>query len=439
MLAAILLASISFSCTRPEESIGLGIQPEEDLLSVSQMDTVTMVAYTVTEDSLRTDELSHTLLGNYNDPVFGRTKASYYAQIRLSSTSVDFGNTNNIYVDSLVLAMKLEGSHYGSSKPQEFEVYEIDEDLYLDSSYYSNQTLSIKSQNLVLDGHSVVKPNVIDTVSISGNALAPQLRVQLDTTFARDVFLSQSGTANLDDNDAFTEYFKGIYVRSNTLDGGVLSIDMFDPQTSVIMYYRDLNGEEADTTSFVFSINNLSPHYYHLDQEKTDNLLPLQTQDSIPADPHTYTQGGAGVITRIDFPFIEDLDGAEGFVINRAEMIIPVKDPSLNRPYRPTQLLLRRPLDESTALIPDDVSVDFQTGGFYDEEVAGYRFDISRFIQLTATGTIEDNSLFVLVDDRFALANGTVLPGVRRAILNGPSVSADDPSKNMRLIVTYTY
>ncbi|MFT7209759.1 MAG: hypothetical protein ACI93E_001395, partial [Flavobacteriales bacterium] len=90
-------------CKRPEQDLGLGLQSEDDLLAVTKTDTLTLEAFNVLEDSLRTDELSLSLLGNYIDEFTGPVKTSIYTQLRLETPDIVFG-TNPI-ADSLVLSL----------------------------------------------------------------------------------------------------------------------------------------------------------------------------------------------------------------------------------------------------------------------------------------------------------------------------------------------
>ena len=62
----------------------MGVQPAGDKLNVVYIDTCTLVAYTVKDDSIRTDNTVYNLLGSNNDPVFGKNTASFYSQVLLS-------------------------------------------------------------------------------------------------------------------------------------------------------------------------------------------------------------------------------------------------------------------------------------------------------------------------------------------------------------------
>ncbi|MFT6279076.1 MAG: hypothetical protein ACJAU0_001903, partial [Flavobacteriales bacterium] len=58
----LLMSVLLTQCKRPEQDLGLGLQSEDDLLAVTKTDTLTLEAFNVLEDSLRTDELSLSLL-----------------------------------------------------------------------------------------------------------------------------------------------------------------------------------------------------------------------------------------------------------------------------------------------------------------------------------------------------------------------------------------
>ncbi len=67
---------------------------------------VDLDAYTVAPDTLRSDEYAlnpNISLGVFNDPTFGKTKTSFYTQLRLSVLNPDFGE--NAVVDSVVLEL----------------------------------------------------------------------------------------------------------------------------------------------------------------------------------------------------------------------------------------------------------------------------------------------------------------------------------------------
>ena len=154
-LVPFLLVATLFSCKKSAD-FGLEVQANQDILSANQTDSTSLITYSVYEDSLKTDELSGpNLLGSYADPSFGSLKTSIFTHIRLES-SYDFrpsGSTtlDDIEVDSVILYLALDG-HYGNLGAQTFEVYQLDDDIYTDTTYYTNSSTSIKTTNLVASG-----------------------------------------------------------------------------------------------------------------------------------------------------------------------------------------------------------------------------------------------------------------------------------------------
>ena len=130
------------------------------MLGVNQTDSTTNLLSK--EDSLPADEISGpNMIGSCNDPFFGKTNASIYTHIRLDQ-SFDFrpngsGSLDSLIVDSVILYLALEG-YYGSLGPQTFEVYQLAEDLWIDSTYYTNSTLSTNLIDLVNSGNELINP-----------------------------------------------------------------------------------------------------------------------------------------------------------------------------------------------------------------------------------------------------------------------------------------
>ncbi|MEO0404424.1 MAG: DUF4270 family protein, partial [Bacteroidota bacterium] len=217
MTAAIFLQS----CEKEGDDLGVGLQNNGLLLN--QTDTLTLNVNTILEDSLRSDELSINMLGNYSDPFLGVTKTAIAAQLRISTVEQDFGA--NPVVDSLVLTMEYAGGFYGKNVHQIFSVRELDEDLFLDTVYYSNANFAVKSDELVAPGKGYQKFLLDDFVQLAnGDSLPPHLRLRLTDELGQQ--LMNLGTTAYVDNASFLEVFKGIRVESLTDDGGVIPLDL---------------------------------------------------------------------------------------------------------------------------------------------------------------------------------------------------------------------
>ncbi|MFT5183616.1 MAG: hypothetical protein ACI84C_000742 [Flavobacteriales bacterium] len=430
--AAFLLLAFAVGttgCKKPEQNIGLGLQPEEDILNAIQTDTVSIEAYTLIEDSLRMDDFSRSMLGNQMDAIFGKSSASIFTQFRLTSSNVDFGDLDLLEVDSIILSIAYGEDIYGPRNSQYFSIHEIEEQLFIDSVYYSNQKVAFNPVNLVQNTFdpSVIDPNA--TTIIDGESVEGLLRIPLVTSLG-DQLIAASGTDSLSNNVIFSEFFAGLHIQSLTTDAAILQLDLTNALSNMTMYYRR-TGAEADTLQYIFDLNSSCARFTSWEHDYTQELSALQAVDTLRANPHTYVRAGACVKTGIKFPFIDDFRTDTTIIVNKAELIVPAT--LLEGDRFPNQsFLFTRTLDADgeTVEMPDASTFSFNQGGAYDEVNQEYRFIITRYLQEIIKGERPDRGMTLISN------NGAV--SARRVVLNGPSTSTDDSSKNMRLILTYS-
>ena len=184
ILLALFVLLCATSCKKKDNALGKDILDNDAYLYGTTTDTFDILSYTIEEDSIITDNAANVVLGSYNDPVFGKFDASFYTQIRLAGINPNFGDPSTISIDSFVLALKYVG-YYGDLQPQTFEVYELNEDLNIDSTYYAFTTKTTKPTNLVPLGLGTITPDPINKTIVGGDSLNPQLRIPLDINLAR--------------------------------------------------------------------------------------------------------------------------------------------------------------------------------------------------------------------------------------------------------------
>lgn len=423
-----LIAIISFgliSCEEPD-IIGSDIQPKGDKLNMLFSDTISLVSFSLLDDSVKSDETNGNLLGSYKDPVFGTVKASFYTQIRLSSSNVKFDSLP--VVDSIVLSLVYSGYYGDITIPQNIKVYEITENFYRDSSYYSNHLLNHSSTWLASQTF-IPKPK--DSVMVDGVKGKPQLRIHLDKSLGQKL-LDQSGTANLENNDNFIKFFKGIYVEAlSSMDkGAILYFDLIHPASKLTLYYHNTK----DTTTYSFLINENCARFNSISHLNYSDAFPhlknqVLNKDSITGQDLFYIQGLAGIKGKIKFPYIKSVVNDGMIAINKAELIIPIYDldPDLATLEPPARLGLVR-LNENgiTYFLPDFSFGDAYFGGYYDAVNKQYKFTISRHIQNLISGKEIDYGLQLVADQRQVKANRVVLRGAKNF------------TRKMRLEITYT-
>ena len=421
----LLILSFIFACKDPA-IVGLQVQPAGDQLNVEHCDTITLFAYSVREDSIRTDETTSNLLGSSVDPVFGKCSASFYAQLRLSENNADFGE--NPVLDSITLSLPYKGIYGDSNALQTVKVYEMAEDIYKDSVYYSNSEflttgVPIASMTFV--------PNIKDSVIVGADTLPPQLRIHLNPSVGQK-FIDASGSTSLSDNTNFLKFFKGIYVTTTYAsgEGAIISLNLLNAQSKVTMYYKN----DTDTLTYNFVISEGSArigHFNHARYQYADTYLRSEIYgDTLKGDSILFLQSMAGLKIRILYPYIKELVKNGRIAINKADLIVTVddNDMSLSDYQPPPKLILLEEKDGLIRYLLDQLEGATYFGGTYSSSKKEYKFNIARHIQQVVDGIKENLGLY-LVDFTVNRPNEAA-----RVVLKGPKRSIG----NLRLQITYT-
>ncbi len=422
----ILLPVLFVSCEKEPKKIGLSLQPPEDKLKVVFSDTSTLISYSVFEDSVRTDELATNLMGSMYDPVFGKTVASIATQVLMSKAGIDFGDNPN--VDSLILSMVYVGYYGDINTLQKVRIYEISEDIFQDSIYYSTKRVN----HLDIDyAHHNFYPRPNDSILIDGTTQAPQLRINLSaiTPILAEKILNAPADV-LADNDMFLEYFKGLFITCDPVNygGSIPYFNMTTANSSLILYYSN---DSVDGQSYEMYINDNCARftqYEHFNYDYADQQFRKQLiyNDTIMGNNTLYLQAMGGVKTLIKFPNLNNYLSSSKVAINEATLYLYNNDPQSEYDAPLILFLARLDEDGDYALLTDYLEGSEYYGGSYDENSSSYKFRISRFIQETLNGNYNDPVLNLSISGSSSIAN--------RLVLNGPGHSFS----NLKLEIIYT-
>ncbi len=427
----LFLTGIILSGCDADDQLGLDIQPPGDELNTLKTDTFAIFAHSRLADSVRTDETTVSLAGYYTDPVFGPLKASFCTQLRLSSNDVDFGN--NVVIDSVVLHLEYYNV-YGNAKQNNkmtFEVYELQEPIYLDSSYYTFSTFET-GQKL---GSKTFAPNMHDSVYMNGEILAPQLRIPLSKNFGKRI-VDASTQGYLSSSAAFEDFCHGICVvpTNGNTHGSIISFDVMSANSGLTIYYHN----DVDTLGFKFNITQASArfnNYNHFGFVNGDpSLLGQLSGDTTLGQQKLFLQPLGGAEIDFQIPNLKALNSDFAVVIHRAELFIPVdkNDVSAETYPKPVKLWLLGKDENGDNVNLLDYTLCANTtnegkyyNGTYDETTGCYRFIITRHVQQVITGG-EGNYGYSL------LVRGSAIVG-NRVVLCGP-----ENASKLRLEVSYT-
>lgn len=455
---AILLASaLLFSCKADESDIGADLIPGEDQLDMHTYET-DLLCKTVREDSfpvfLKSNSLPALLLGSYIDPIFGKVQSNFAAQFTPSKASFTFGDS--AVVDSVILTLE-----YTSTKPyygdiskwkgaQRFKVYELDEDILADTitTYYSNYNVKYKPTLL---GERVVIPNITAPVKWKEDTLTttenPQLRIRLDN--AKSIFANATA-AQLADGTSFYNYFRGLYVVADNQDfqkegeGAILRFDVSTASNTkcrIRVFYHNKANTASNPFDFIDFYSTSATRKLNIYQHNYKNTQLLQDMKYGEYNANrVYVQGMGGVKTKVVLPNFTQLpdfsDTTATYVINKAELIIPVDEEAYTYAYPvPDNLIVVMPdtaakysaLENAPNANIRDLSdvTQYFYGGAYVPASKEYIFRISLHVS-------------DLINRRLKQNKGLYLVSGLGGYLADRVVLSNTPNRKVRLRIIYT-
>lgn len=380
-----LLAVVILSCRKEPDLIGLDLIPESDLLGHEYTDTVTIVAYTLAEDSTRnalnrTDEMIQHLVGSIADPVFGTTTASIYTQFLLSRVNPSFGTTP--VADSIILTIPYSGIYGDTLATQHIKVYEVTDTMNVNSGYYYFSTKSIGAEPI---GEATFIPNTWEVDTIDGNAVRPHLKVQLSNEFAQKFFTTSiTNNKAFSSDDEFVKVFKGIFITAEKAagpeSGAIMYLNLTHTQSQITLYYKN---STEDSLSFEFPISTNSArfnHYEHYGYEGADPLLAAQLAgDTTAGNERLFLQSMLGTRIKLQFPFIDDLASRK---IAIHEAVLMFDGPQTDSTYAIPSTLTVKAVDSAGNIetLPDEMEGATYMGTT-PKGPNQYRVRIGRYIQ----------------------------------------------------------
>ena len=317
-------------------------------------------AYNKKLESVQISNLAATLLGVYNDPLYGQTKASFVTQITPSVFNPDFGT--NVVIDSVILKIPYYSTITGTQTNSDATTttfYELDS-LYGNSAagiklsiyqnnyflrnfnpnagfnepqrYYSNANNADKTINSAVTENSTIDfdaqkgsliyenaafiPSNKQIVLATGSGdtkttetLAPSLRFHLATPFWKTAIIDKNGTSVLSNDSNFKNYFRGLYFKAEPIndDGNMILLNLANSGSNIVIYYsKDTSTTDTTRIQSTYTLNltgnKLNTFVNNLD------LVTLNDGNKTDGDQTLYLKN-VGSMAVIDLFPSEDLDG----------------------------------------------------------------------------------------------------------------------------------
>ncbi len=428
--ASTLVAAIIFfnwGCTKIDTTtLGSDLIPAVDNVNTfaDTLDIITTQG--IFDDSTKVVYTDLHLLGSItNDPLFGKTYADMYLQLKPPFYPFTYGNRGDTitHFDSAVLCLSYQTFYGDTLLPHTLSVYEINPATsnFKDSSYglgfLPDQGLGAQLGSITIRPVEVKKFTYFK--GSRKDSITNQIRIPLSNSFLQNTLLANLDTAAASNsiyrNDSlFRDKIKGFaIIATGGQANGLFYVDLTNAATRLEVHYRKTNAGVVDTaySAFPFSqgaTSARSAQATHLVRERAG--FPV----SSPGSDAVYIQAQPGTFATLNIP---ELAAYSNRIIHRAEIYIdqiPTADPVDNALLPPAYLYLDlvdtpssankfKPvyldLNPNTFYNPDDSIFFFPSGGidyayfggFLRRKSLGaassfyYTFNVSRYVQRIVT------------------------------------------------------
>ncbi len=416
----LLTALLSVSCKKNASSFGSDALSPEELLSSGGVDTFSLVTYTKIEDSFPTDNQLNAVLGSMHDPKMGIVNAAFYTQFMYEG-EITHDPGDVVLMDSVVLSLRYSGS-YGKMTPQTFQVFEVTEDLHVDSTYYKFSTTGTTNIDLVLPSSALQTPDIYTDVVISdGNGgtdtVDPQLRLQLDNAWGTTIMNEAINGTSFGSLESFQTFFKGLKVRVQETapsagNGGLLYFDLGNSDSRITFYYHI----QGNTTAYNYSLvmNDDCADYNQVDVNNMNYPVVDVINNHSLGQSQFYTQAFKSRAV-VEFPSVDDIP--KNSVIHAALLELPYAYQNGNQYYPSVKMNVIFESKEGTALM----------GVIVDNDKKRYVVNLRDYIQQIVNGDVANGEVYLT--PTYFTATG------ERVIFNGAGTSYKTKPK---LIVKYT-
>lgn len=293
----------------------------EDLVEaksrIVMVDNFSVNLSTVRLDSIATYTATQALVGKYENETIGTTEMQHYFNFDIGETAHLL--TDKDIFDSITVKLSYSGYYFGdTTQMQNFQLYRLTEEL----SFLKNEL-----SQAYLTNHSSFEyePEPIGTLNFYPRPQTDSIEIRLNDDLGLeliDLFLAKS--EDVSSNDKFNAYLKGFILKADPQSKAVIGFNTSSSGIQLNLYTHRIELEKielkyefnlaAEGTQFNQSLSNRAGTDFAGLISQREELLSQQTGNL------SYIQGTEAVVTRIDFPNLNDIYGLENHVLIKAEL-----------------------------------------------------------------------------------------------------------------------
>ncbi|MFI5133205.1 MAG: DUF4270 family protein [Chitinophagales bacterium] len=478
----IIFTALLFSaCKKINDATFLGGDLIPVVDNVTTFDTTLSVntyndLFTSATDSAQIGSGAEHFVGNIsNDPLFGKTKATMYLELKPASfpQTFDFVRIDSVlHFDSVVLVLDYSRSFGDTNTAQKLTVREVDQasDFRFDSSYLiRSNTFSVlpailsSSNGVIPSTLNVIPSSLDDSVKAFQDTTINQLRIRLLNSFGTRLISYDTSTYSTD--SSFRTKFKGFAISPDASTGNaVMGFNLLGANTKLAFYYHYKSGAITDTAVVsYFNFGALCAHANLIERDYSGSQM-LTYQGGASPDNLVFIENTPGSFATIKIPALATISNR---IVHRAELIMEqVYDPtpSSDQVFNVPDLLFLDAYDTAKLRyrsMPYDLL--FDANGGYNSDMFGmsgkktvdagnnpitvWKFNITRYVQnyLTRKEPLYDLRLYApfSITDLYRVAAATdqdQVFNVNSAIVTGRVRlgGGNHPTQRMRLHIIYS-
>lgn len=374
-----------YSCDKDYNSIG------GDLIGENHFDfakyTSNVVAYNQKIGPIQSNNLNVNALGIYDNPAFGTTTANFATQVVLESVNPTIGK--NPVIESVVLTIpyfstlkstdtngdgtyqldSIQGPLDGKIKLSVYESGFFMRDLDPAGSfkeaqkYYTNQNVdfdNVKVGNRLNNSTSIAQNDAFffsaaefkTTTTTDGKdvitRVAPEMRLDLNTTFFKTKIIDATASGKLVTNDVFKEYFRGLYFKVEKSGSSPSNMALLDFKKGkiTIKFKEDTSDTDATRVEKSIVLNLTGNTVSLLEQSNTNTAYANATTpaniNTTLGDEKLFLKGGEGSMAILEIFKGDEIKTIResGWLINEANLVFHLDATTLGSAAKPNRIYL---------------------------------------------------------------------------------------------------
>ncbi len=374
-------------------------------------------------DSLRVYKADDHIIGVINnDPLFGKTTAETYFELKPTSYKFSFPGGASVVPDSAVLILSYKGVFGDTIVNQNWEVRELAETLKNDAAYPVSRQVAAGN---VVGSKNIDITTLNDSINYGFENAGNQIRIKLTPEFANRFIKQYDSTDNnaYQSDSLFRLNFKGFAVSPAAGSSGnaLIRVNLLDTNTKLALFYNYKNPDSPSVSKAVsyFRFSNgsslsvpVSGSANYIKRDYNGSPLYANVTNASENDSLLFIQTSPGTFATVKIPGLSNLENS---IIHRADLTVyQAQDPmSSDMLLAPPRYLLLSSYYDSLKSVKENIPNDFvynstsganisSFGGFLTQkavpgygEAKCYIFEVSRYVQGIVTR--KDKNLTLLL------------------------------------------